>query len=111
MMFNDCVPLKVIRLFIAENVCVFHQDRLNTLSPSLSPGIRRSNFPCKNLFYRVSFLLFREDLAGSIKLVSDLAFILSTIFSDIPSAMPRTVALGMFRASSLKFVTIMLAQL
>ena len=55
--------------------------------------------------------LFRGDVVGSTKLVSDLPFILSTKPSDIPSAMPRTVALGMVRASSLKFATITHAQL
>ena len=40
-----------------------------------------------------------------------IAFILSTKLSDIPSAMPRTVALGMVTDSSLKFASITRAQL
>ena len=54
---------------------------------------------------------FDGGLAGSIKLVSDLAFILPIKLSDIPSATPRTVALGMVTASSLKFASITQAQL
>jgi len=63
--------------------------------------------------YRTGFVLSlsRRGLAGSIKLVSDLAFILATKLSDIPSAMTRTVALGMVSASSLKFATLPRAQL
>ena len=45
-------------------------------------------------------------LADSFELASDLTFILSTKLSDISSAMPRTVALQMVRALSLKFASI-----
>ena len=78
---------------------------------SLSSGVRWSNFPCKGLLDRVSLFLFRGGLAGSVELASGLAFILSTKLSDIPSAMPRTVVLGMVSASSLKFTSITHAQL
>ena len=59
----------------------------------------------------VPFLLLRGGLASSMKLVSDLAFILSTKISVIPSAMPITIALGMVKASSLKFATTTHSQL
>ena len=31
-MFNDCCSLKVIRLFIMEDMCLFYQDLFNMVS-------------------------------------------------------------------------------
>ena len=95
-MFNDCGSLKVLDSSSCNKCAYF--TRIGTIC-SLHSGVRWSNFPCKCLLCRVSFLLFRGGLAGSIKLYSDLAFILSTKHSDIPSTIPRTVALGMVRTS------------